>query len=287
MISDCKNRARILLKGRVWQFFGRLLLLALIGSVLVIISGSISGAAGEEIGIVTAITTLLSLLSVLTTTFCDIVKAKFFLDSAENYDLTPLNFKFAFNAKRFFNYLGAKILSGIIIGLGLICFVIPGIFLFGRYALLKYIFVRYEDITCMDALARCKQMAKGNEWRIVGLYFSFIGWYLLAAITFGLVMIYVAPYMEASAAIMFDTIDGEVVFDNDKYNESRDEYMRRRNAAHGGSDNSGSVNADTDFYNQSNGNFYNGTVDDGPSNNDDIFSDLGCNGHDDPDDLTK
>ena len=47
---------------------------------------------------------------------------------------------------------------------------------------------------------------KGNKWRLFCLYFSFIGWYLLIGVTFGIAAFWVVPYVHTAEVEFYDEI---------------------------------------------------------------------------------
>ena len=73
----------------------------------------------------------------------------------------------AFAATRSFKLLGTRIFSGLIVGLGLLCFVIPGIVMALRFAFIDAIVV-LEDRSGVDAQARSTQLTQGKRWKILG-----------------------------------------------------------------------------------------------------------------------
>lgn len=46
----------------------------------------------------------------------------------------------------------------------------------------------------------------GHKWELFVLQLSFIGWYLLVSITFGIASIYVVPYMSCTVANFYQRI---------------------------------------------------------------------------------
>ena len=46
----------------------------------------------------------------------------------------------------------------------------------------------------------------GHKMELFLLQLSFIGWMFLSALTFGILILYVGPYMEATMARFYDTI---------------------------------------------------------------------------------
>ena len=68
--------------------------------------------------------------------------------------------------------------SAILMILGYIAFLFLLVRLVLRYAMTNY-FILDEDKFGLEAITASKQMMKGKKGKLFGLYFSFIGWYLL------------------------------------------------------------------------------------------------------------
>lgn len=60
-----------------------------------------------------------------------------------------------------------------------------------------------KDITFGDAVKKAMDITKGNRVEYYGIVFSFIGWCLLIPITFGLILIWLLPYMEFTMVNMY------------------------------------------------------------------------------------
>jgi len=72
---------------------------------------------------------------------------------------------------------------------------IPGIVKAYSYRLTPYILSRHPNVNATEALNLSKRMTAGNKWKLFMLDLSFIGWYMLSGLTFGLLAIFwVAPY---------------------------------------------------------------------------------------------
>ena len=69
-------------------------------------------------------------------------------------------------------------------------------------------FIIAEDtsISAFEAIKNSKKMMKGNKWKLVCLGFRFIGWFLLAILTFGVGFIWVGHYMYVSYAKFYDDL---------------------------------------------------------------------------------
>lgn len=87
-------------------------------------------------------------------------------------------------------------------------FVIPGIVASYSYAMTDYILAENPELSAGEAIARSKEMMEGNRWRLFCLNISFIGWMLLAALTFGIGDLFLQPYREAAVASFYWEVSG-------------------------------------------------------------------------------
>ena len=87
-------------------------------------------------------------------------------------------------------------------------FVIPGIIAIYRYAMTAYILAENPDMPAREVIERSKEMMAGNKWRLFCLHFSFIGWDILASLTFGIGYLWLNPYTKAAEAIFYRDISG-------------------------------------------------------------------------------
>ena len=92
------------------------------------------------------------------------------------------------------------ITNNILIALWSMLFIIPGIIKSFSYSMSYYIMVDDPNISANDARKKSMEMMKGNKWRLFCLEFSFIGWILLSMLTFGILLLWVAPYMQIAEA---------------------------------------------------------------------------------------
>lgn len=90
--------------------------------------------------------------------------------------------------------------------LGMIFFLIPGIVAAYSHAMVYHILAENPDMTVREAMAESRRIMKGNKFRFFRLQFSFIGWYLLVAITFGIAALWVVPYEQAAMAAFYREI---------------------------------------------------------------------------------
>ena len=87
-------------------------------------------------------------------------------------------------------------------------FVIPGIIKALSYAMTPYILHQYPNVPAMEACNISEKMMKGHKTDLFITELSFLGWILLAGLTFGILYIlYVGPYMEMTMAGIYDELE--------------------------------------------------------------------------------
>lgn len=74
------------------------------------------------------------------------------------------------------------------------------------YSFTEYILAEYPSVGARDALKLSMRITDGRKWTIFVFDLSFIGWFLLVPITFGLILLYVVPYYETARAILYDSL---------------------------------------------------------------------------------
>ena len=107
--------------------------------------------------------------------------------------------------KRWLVLLCASILVGIIVGIGFVLLIVPGIIL--ALGLAPYIYVAIDtDLDTIEVLKKTWNMMKGHkmDYFIFGL--SFIGWCLLIPFTIGLICIWLIPYMNVATSLFYDKL---------------------------------------------------------------------------------
>ena len=101
---------------------------------------------------------------------------------------------------RYRRNIGTLLLVGIKVVLWSILFVIPGIIKSYEYAIIPHILADDPEISSKDAFKKAKEMMNGNKFRLFKLNISFIGWYVLCFVTFGIGTFFLMPYINATTA---------------------------------------------------------------------------------------
>lgn len=102
----------------------------------------------------------------------------------------------------------ARLLRTIYVLLWSLLFFIPGIVASLSYAMTDYILAENPELTATDAIEQSKSMMYGNRLRLFCLQFSFIGWDILATLTFGIGYLWIMPYKQAAYAAFYREISG-------------------------------------------------------------------------------
>ncbi len=79
--------------------------------------------------------------------------------------------------------------------------IIPGIIKEYSYAMTSYLIAEYDGMSPRKAMMLSMRMMDGHKWDLFDLQLSFIGWYILNALTLGVLGIfYIEPYTNAAYA---------------------------------------------------------------------------------------
>lgn len=100
----------------------------------------------------------------------------------------------------------AGILISIFTFLWTLLFIIPGIVKAYSYSMTFYILKDNPGMSATEAITESRKMMDGHKWDLFVLHLSFIGWLLLCMLTFGILILYVEPYMMATDAAFYESI---------------------------------------------------------------------------------
>ena len=104
---------------------------------------------------------------------------------------------------RFLDGLWMRIRTILQVFLWSLLFVIPGIVASYRYAMVPYLMADHPDMTVAQAFDRSKAMMNGHKGELFLLHLSFIGWWIVSALTLGIGALVVMPYEQFSEAAFY------------------------------------------------------------------------------------
>ena len=109
-----------------------------------------------------------------------------------------------FRSGHYVNIVLAMFLRDLFTALWSLLLVVPGIVKHYEYLMVPYIISENPAMDYKEAFQISKQMMDGEKMEAFIMDLSFLGWYLLSAVTCGLLAIfYVNPYVQASFAEMY------------------------------------------------------------------------------------
>ena len=101
------------------------------------------------------------------------------------------------------------LLMGIFVFLWTLLLIIPGIIKGFAYSLVPYILVDKPELSANEAINLSMKMMKGHKFDFFWLCLSFIGWILLAILTFGIGLFWLMPYMYTAYAAFYQDVKAE------------------------------------------------------------------------------
>ena len=110
--------------------------------------------------------------------------------------------------------LGENILLGLISSLFIflwsLLLIIPGIVKSYSYSMIYFIKSDHPEYTWKQCLEESSRIMNGNKARLFFLDLSFIGWFIVGSICFGVGTLWVSTYMEESHAVFYDEIKNNI-----------------------------------------------------------------------------
>lgn len=119
--------------------------------------------------------------------------------------------------------LGVWLLFGLIVGIGTIFLVIPGIILSYMYSQVFFVLAQDKEAGVWKCFKISQAMMKGHKFEFFVLQISFILWWLLIFVTGGLAVIFVGPYIAQTNTTFHLYVSGQ--YNNNNTNT----YMSENN----------------------------------------------------------
>jgi uncharacterized membrane protein len=107
------------------------------------------------------------------------------------------------------------LLTSIFTSLWTLLFIIPGIV--KAYAYSQSYFIYYDQIQqtgekpkVLDTITASRRLMDGHKGRLFWLDVTFIGWYLVTALTLGIAYLWLAPYISATKAAFYEDLQQNI-----------------------------------------------------------------------------
>lgn len=88
-------------------------------------------------------------------------------------------------------------------------FIIPGIYVAYTYAMVFYVKHDNPEFRWQQCVDESERLMEGNRWRLFKLQLSFIGWYIVGALTCGIGTYWVSSYQQVSTAVFYEQLKDE------------------------------------------------------------------------------
>lgn len=161
--------------------------------IVTIAAGAIMGAT-SRIPVISQFVSFIISISVMTVSLV-IVHGK-----TPNYDDLLKSFK---NHKIMWHYFLASILCALIVLVGFIALILPGIYLAVRLQFYKLLIIENEDLSPVDALKKSMEMTDGHFWNLLGFTFAVIILNILGALFFMVGLLITIPVSMIASAYLY------------------------------------------------------------------------------------
>ncbi len=200
---EIKEEAKKLAFNNKWYLWKPLVIVSLIISL---ISGICTGLVGNDAGttskiIVGLVTTVLSLVECVFMVGYAHYVLEFVRGNRYEWKET-----IEFAKKHWQVSLIVSIIVGLIAAVGSILLVIPGIIAAIGLMFYQEVIVDNTDMPFMDIIKKAWQITNGHKMELFVFLLSFIGWFFLIGITFGIAAIWVAPYVTVAFTLAYEKL---------------------------------------------------------------------------------
>lgn len=219
-----KSNARDFIRGRLWMFWSVLLVVGIIESLANSLPQWIFGdrlsnlsdiIAGNPDNIPKEISSsvfgwyyVLNVLITIVLIPLNIGVAQNVLAWSRGEDVNKWKVLFGgFNsAKIFFKQVGVVVMNTILCALWAILLIVPGIIKGLAYSMYPYVLRDEPDLSVWQTLKKSEAIMKGYKGKLFLMYLSFVGWFILGAFTFGILYIWLTPYIMTSTVKFYDDV---------------------------------------------------------------------------------
>lgn len=219
-----KSNARDFIRGRLWMFWSVLLVVGIIESlanslpqwifgdrlsnISDIIAGNPDNIPKEISSSVFGWYYVLNVLITIVLIPLNIGVAQNVLAWSRGEDVNKWKVLFGgFNsAKIFFKQVGVVVLNTILCALWAILLVVPGIIKGLAYSMYPYVLRDEPELSVWQTLKKSEAIMKGYKGKLFLMYLSFVGWFILGAFTFGILYIWLTPYVMTSTVKFYDDV---------------------------------------------------------------------------------
>ena len=209
---ELKESGKLAFYGNRWACVGNILLLNVAYVVFACVNSfaSIAPVLDDSLsGIAFAASIAALLIGILIVNPMEVGLQKFFLRNRNGAPEKGVLFSVFHDG--YGNIVKTIFLRNLYIALWSILFLIPGLVKAYSYRMVPYILAESPELNSREIFQRSKDMMNGQKWNAFVLDLSFIGWWMLSSLTFGILgIVYTAPYQTATNAELYQALGGGV-----------------------------------------------------------------------------
>ncbi|MBP1963639.1 DUF975 family protein [Paenibacillus aceris] len=236
--SELKIRAKQVLRTSYWKAF-------LVSLLLAVLSGGVSscsynsgggtsvsfpftgnnGSWGDVshspvfVAVIIGAILLLIFVILISIAFQIFVTAPFevsvmqYFKQAADEDVNMNYLVYSFQKGRYLVIVKGMLWKNVLNFLWFLLLIIPGIVKAYAYSMVPFILGDNPKIGTKRAVELSKEMTSGQKWKMFVLDLSFLGWYILGALPFGIGILFVLPYDHSTKAELYLVLRRQALYD--------------------------------------------------------------------------
>lgn len=192
--EELKVQAKESLKGNWGNAIGIILVYLAISFGI----GLVAGILGIENK------TVLNIISLIVTALFEFGLLSFYLKTSRNekVEIEELWSK----TNMFLPYIIASVIIGFFTFAWSLLLIIPGIIAAIRYSMTYLVMLDNPEMSAMDALNESKRLMDGHKMDYFLLQLSFLGWAILGIFTFGILYLWLIPYISVAQCNFYNNL---------------------------------------------------------------------------------
>jgi uncharacterized membrane protein len=198
--SEIINKSKSILKDNYGKVILPFFIVALVQSFLT--SQELIKSIAESLGVPIAI--LLSIVFVSVSASLTLGLASFSLSIANNDSIDSNKIKDGFSVMP--RAIALIIIYVLILIVGFICLIIPGIIFSLMFAQIFYIAIDKPEISVIDCFKQSASMMKGHKWQFFKLSLRYSLYFILSIFTFFIWALWLLPQMYVSTALFYKKV---------------------------------------------------------------------------------
>ena len=200
-----KEEAKKKIKGNLWTIWKPFVLFNLILFAIFFVCGVVIGLLKLDENVLKIVYGIISLCGSFLESAFMFAYAKYILSfiRGEKFDWNDVK---EYTKKNLVRAFVISLVVGLIVLGCSILFVIPGIIAAIGLTYVEEVAVDNEDLGTMDVIKKAWATTKGHKMDLFIFALSFIGWEMLATITFGILYIWLMPYMLVATTMVYEKL---------------------------------------------------------------------------------